>query len=124
MALLASYHQKQFSQDLSRLYNTKDNSDITITCGGKIFACHKIILASRSPVFKKMFESDMLEKRTGSVDIKNMTPEVLESLLEYIYTCRPSRKIHMIGKRRAQRKEFYIIPGLFWEDNVFDGELT
>jgi len=112
VALLESYHQKQLSQDLSRLYNTKDNSDITITCGGKIFACHKIILASRSPVFKKMFESDMLEKRTRSVDIKNMTPEVLESLLEYIYTCRPSRKIHMIAKELLAASDQYQIDKL------------
>ena len=28
----------------------------------------------------------MKEKRTGSVEIKNMRPEVLERLLGYIYT--------------------------------------
>ena len=33
-----------------------------------------------------MFNSEMQEKETGSVAIKNMTPEVLERLLGYIYT--------------------------------------
>lgn len=112
VALSPSYHQKHFFKDLSVLYSTKEYSDITIKCGGKIFPCHKIILASRSPVFKKMFDSDMVEKRTGSVEIKNMTPEVLEGLLEYIYTCLPSRRIHMIAKELLAASDQYQIDKL------------
>jgi len=85
-ALFDKYHQDQLSLDLHHLYSTKEFADITIKCEGKSYGCHKYILASRSPVFKAMFESDMKEKRTGSVEIKNMRPEVLERLLGYIYT--------------------------------------
>jgi len=81
-----NYHQNQLSLDLHHLYNTKEFADITIKCEGKSYRCHKNILASRSPVFKAMFKSDMKEMRTGSVEIKNMRPEVLERLLGYIYT--------------------------------------
>jgi len=86
-ALSKNYHQGQLSQDLELLFTSNEYADITIVCGDKTFKCHKIILASRSPVFKTMFDADMKEKEAGSVEIKNMTPEVLENMLKYMYTC-------------------------------------
>jgi len=88
--LLKNFHQDQMSQDLGFLYSNKDLSDVIIICGNKKFECHKSILSSRSPVFKAMFTSNMKEQNAGSVEIKNMNPEVLENLLQYIYTCEAS----------------------------------
>ena len=85
-ALSKHYHQGQLSQDLGLLFTSNEYADITIVCGDEKFKCHKNILASRSPVFKTMFDADMKEKEAGSVEIKNMTPEVLENMLKYIYT--------------------------------------
>jgi len=85
-ALSKNYHQGQLSQHLNLLFTSNKYADITIECGDKKFKCHKIILASRSPVFKTMFDADMKEKEAGSVEIKNMTPEVLKNMLKYIYT--------------------------------------
>jgi len=85
-AFSKNYHQGQLSQDFGLLFTSSEYADITIVCGDKTFKCHKIILASRSPVFKTMFDADMKEKEAGSVEIKNMTPEVLENMLKYIYT--------------------------------------
>jgi len=79
-------HQFQFCQDLGLFYNSNEYADIILTCGDKKFACHKLMLASRSPVFKTMLESNMKEKISGSIEIKGMRLEVLESLLQYIYT--------------------------------------
>ena len=47
---------------------------------------HKAILAARSPVFEKMFEHDLKEKATNSVDVVDIDPEVFKELLTYIYT--------------------------------------
>ena len=102
-ALSENYHNNQLSQDLLHLYSTKEFADITIKCGGKSYKCHKNILASRSPVFYAMFKSDMKETKTGSVAIKNMTPNVLESLLRYIYTGHDSC-IEMLGKYKGSKK--------------------
>jgi len=88
--LSKNLHQDQMSQDLGFLYSNKDLSDVIIICGNKKFECHKIILSSRSPVFKAMFTSNMKEQNAGSVEIKNMNPEVLENLLQYIYNCEAS----------------------------------
>jgi len=110
-ALSENYHKNQLSQDLHHLYRTKEFADITIKCGGKSYECHKNILASRSPVFQAMFKSDMKEKKTGSVAIKNMTPKVLESFLRYIYTGHDSC-IETLAKELLASADLYQIGGL------------
>jgi len=107
-ALSAKYHQNQLSQDLHLLYDTKEYADIMILCGGKTFRGHKNILASRSPVFAAMFKSDMKESNAGSIEIKNMNPEVLESLLEYIYTGSAS-SVEMLAKELLAAADQYQI---------------
>ena len=47
---------------------------------------NKIILASQSPVFKKMFEIDMKERRSGVIEVPDNTPAVMSDLLAYLYT--------------------------------------
>jgi len=110
-ALSENYHKDKLSQDLHHLYSTKEFADITIKCGGKSYECHKNILASRSPVFQAMFKSDMKEKKTGSVAIKNMTPKVLESFLRYIYTGHDSC-IETLAKELLAAADQYQIGGL------------
>jgi len=84
--LSKNLHQDQLTNDLGLFLNSKEFADVTISCCDKIFDCHKIILASRSPVFRNMFSSNMKEEITGNVKIENMAPEVLENMLLYIYT--------------------------------------
>jgi len=86
LALTDNYHQRQLSQDFETHFLSKEHSDIIIRCGDKLYDCHKFILTSRSPVFKSMIESDMKEKISGEVEIKNMDHDVLEDLLKYIYS--------------------------------------
>ena len=71
---------------MEQLFSNKMFADVKITCGDKTFQCHKSILASRSPVFNAMFVFSMTENDTGCVRIENMLPEVLDKLLNYIYT--------------------------------------
>lgn len=74
-------------EDISHLYQNNDAlADVTFTCSGKEFKAHKVILASQSPVFEKMFTIDMKEKRSETVEISDLTPEVLSDFLNYIYT--------------------------------------
>jgi len=86
LPLTDNYHQNQLGHDLETIFLSKDHSDVIIRCGDKVFDCHKIILASRSQVFKTMLEADMKEKMNGDIEIKNMDKEVLEDLLKYIYS--------------------------------------
>jgi len=86
LVLSPNYHQKELAQDFSSLFNSRHQSDVTVKCGDKLFDCHQIILASRSQFFKKMFESNMYEKFTGSVEIKEIDHKVFEDVLKYIYS--------------------------------------
>ena len=73
-------------EDLGRFCQGDLFADVTITCGGKEFRAHKLILASQSPVFKKMFEIDMKERRSGVIEVPDITPAVMSDLLAYLYT--------------------------------------
>jgi len=96
-ALSENYHQKHLIHDIDLSYEMKEYADITITCDEHEFECHKLILASRSPFFKTMFETNMKEKKTGKYVIKCMKAEVFEDVLKYIYTG-TAPKIGLIAK--------------------------
>lgn len=64
-------------------------SDVTIQCGAKHFTAHKAVLASQSAVFDKMLEADMQEKITNVIEIPDFHPDVISSMLAYLYTGTP-----------------------------------
>ncbi|XP_059473882.1 kelch-like protein 41 [Neocloeon triangulifer] len=73
---------------LHRLYENKEGYDCTFKVAGKIFQCHKQLLAWASPVFKVMFEGPFAESSNGPDDpipIDHMTPEGFELCLKYLY---------------------------------------
>ena len=47
---------------------------------------HRFILSARSPVFAAMFTSDMLESKTGRVEIKDVDVNLFKHFLKFIYT--------------------------------------
>ena len=60
--------------------------DVTIKCGRKEFKAHKAVLVSQSPVFKTMFETDMKEKRSSTVEMSDVESVVISEVLNYLYT--------------------------------------
>ena len=77
---------RQLCDDMSNLFLDETTSDVEIICGITSFPCHRGILSARSPVFKAMLQADMEEKRKGIVDIKDFSPDVIEVMLNYMYT--------------------------------------
>ncbi|KAL3682561.1 hypothetical protein R1sor_000583 [Riccia sorocarpa] len=53
--------------------------------GGPVYA-HRFILAGRSTVFRRMFETEMLEKESGTIHVEDASINVLRSLVKYLYT--------------------------------------
>ena len=51
----------------------------------KSFHCHKIVLASRSPVLKAMLNSGMQEAKKQQLEIKNHESGLLANVLEFMY---------------------------------------
>ena len=51
------------------------------------FACHKAVLAARSDVFAAMFSHKATtESTTNEVHIRDTEPDILEQLLNFVYT--------------------------------------
>ena len=76
------------ADDLEKLTCNEDFSDVEIHCKDIRLKAHKAILASRSSVFQAMFTNPCKESQTGSVTINNMEPEVLQDLINFIYSCK------------------------------------
>lgn len=60
--------------------------DVTLVVQGKRFAAHRAVLAAASHVFRLMFTNRMKESVSPEVELRSVEPEILELLLEYIYT--------------------------------------
>jgi len=69
------------------LQGNKELSDIKIICNGKTFDCHKQVLGCRSEVFAAMFsdQSDMVESKSGEVEINDVGHEAVESMIQFMY---------------------------------------
>ncbi|KAL7298423.1 hypothetical protein TKK_0008214 [Trichogramma kaykai] len=76
-----------FKLKFVRFFLSDHLSDVKLrtTCGKEIPA-HKVVLAVASPVFKAMFDHDMLEKKSKSVDMTDVSYETAVEMLRYIYT--------------------------------------
>ncbi|KAJ8676296.1 hypothetical protein QAD02_012083 [Eretmocerus hayati] len=74
------------SKDFRKILESGKLCDIDLVVNKQKFHAHKIVLASRSPVFMAMFENDMQEKLSNEINIPDVDPDVMEKFLSYIYT--------------------------------------
>jgi hypothetical protein len=77
----------------SMLTNESFEPDITFrfTNSKDIIRAHKNILMARSPVFRALYSSGLLEAVTNELLIDEIDPEVMKELLCYLYTSTFSR---------------------------------
>jgi speckle-type POZ protein len=71
--------------DFGYLYKDMVLSDVELEVGGKVLKAHKVILMSRSSVFKAMFSHNTLEAAKNRVVIKDFDFQTVQELLRYIY---------------------------------------
>ncbi|KAK0409978.1 hypothetical protein QR680_004875 [Steinernema hermaphroditum] len=61
--------------------------DIQVAKTGRIFKCHKAILAARSSFFHAMFShKETTENVTGTVRLEDISPDVVHAVLYFIYS--------------------------------------
>ena len=77
--------KKQKFNLLETVYNNMEKSDFTLVFDGEEVACHKIILAAASSVFKAMVENKHREAIEGKANIQ-FSGEVGRALVQFIYT--------------------------------------
>ena len=78
--------QRSLLQDMEIAFSNKELTDVQLLCGDKVYDCHQFMLSARSPVFRAMFQGNMKEKKTMTVIVKDLHPDVLEEVLTFIYT--------------------------------------
>lgn len=83
------FHESKSIDHVLENYNCLLNNtklcDVEFVVGEKLFPAHKQILSFRSPVFMSMFDCDMLEKKSGQVEITDIEPNIFKFLLDFIY---------------------------------------
>ena len=99
-------------KELHSLYKESVLADVTIVSQGKEFKAHKVVLASQSSVFRKMFEVDMKEKGTNTVEMPDISPPVISDLLNFIYTGETPNMKTMV-KELINVADKYELPKLF-----------
>ena len=77
---------ESLSDDFVKGFSESNCSDLQVNCGGRNFECHEFVLSARSPVFRAMFQSNMTEKRTKTITIADHSPDVIQKMLQYIYS--------------------------------------
>lgn len=70
---------------LKDLFETMKFSDVTFKIQDSSLRAHKIILATRSPVFARMFDQEMAENVLNQVVISDIVPEVFQQILRFLY---------------------------------------
>ncbi|CAO2209728.1 unnamed protein product [Urochloa humidicola] len=73
-------------ENLGRLLESGERSDVTFKVKGEVFHAHKFVLAMRSPVFEKELYGPMREKKRQSITVEDMEPYAFKALLRFMYT--------------------------------------
>ncbi len=60
-------------------------TDVTLACESSEFKVHRLVFASQSAFFKTRFE-ERWETEDKKVDMSDLTPQVLEAIISYVYT--------------------------------------
>lgn len=74
------------SEDFKTMYATPLYADIVLKLADGDLQVHKSVLCARSPVFAKMFESQMDENIKNSVRIADVEPTTMRNFVEFLYT--------------------------------------
>eukprot|EP00249_Psilotum_nudum_P017133 c26177_g4_i1 orf=1-825(+) len=72
-------------QDFSEFLDSGEATDITFEVNGEIFCAHKLVLATRSPVFKAQLFGPMRDRNTDVLRIEDMEALVFKTMLHFIY---------------------------------------
>ncbi|XP_043479839.1 speckle-type POZ protein-like [Leptopilina heterotoma] len=72
--------------NIKSLLHDEDLKDVVFKIEDEEFTAHKIILASRSPVFAAMFKNKMNEELTSIVEIDDIRSSIFQQMLNFIYT--------------------------------------
>ncbi|XP_065219681.1 speckle-type POZ protein-like [Planococcus citri] len=71
---------------IEKLFLNDKFSDVTLCVNKQKYPAHKSVLAARCPYFWKMFEADLTENNSDSIELKEIDEVVFREVLHFIYT--------------------------------------
>ncbi|XP_008556029.1 speckle-type POZ protein [Microplitis demolitor] len=102
---------KQIVGDSAALFHSKEGSDIILVVGDKKIPAHKSLLMNRNNVFRAMLIRHQKNNGNDVVNIPDMNPDILEKLLEFIYTDNVTN-LDEVAERLFGAADKYQIPAL------------
>lgn len=78
--------EPRLSEDMGNLLKTGERSDFVFVVEGEEFPAHRLIVASRSPVFKALLDNDMREGSENKINIYDVRAPAFQILLHFVYT--------------------------------------
>ncbi|XP_023309084.2 protein roadkill-like [Lucilia cuprina] len=103
--------KSELNKDLGMLFQNGKLTDFILVADGKEFHVHKAILAARSEVFAVMFEHEMQENKLNRVEITDIDAEVMQEMLQFIYTGVVT-KLYQMAKFLFVAADKYALDGL------------
>ncbi|XP_046374549.1 kelch-like protein 9 isoform X2 [Haliotis cracherodii] len=73
-------------QKLHTLRQNKELCDFRVSADGRVFEVHKALLAATSDYFRVMFGGVMAESKQDTVDLKGVTADGLQQVIDFIYS--------------------------------------
>ena len=78
--------REELLHKLNELRESNSLCDTTIRAQGQDFPAHRCVLSAASPYFRAMFTSELKEKESDLVELKEMKSSTISDVLHYIYT--------------------------------------
>ncbi|XP_071033405.1 TD and POZ domain-containing protein 3-like [Parasteatoda tepidariorum] len=73
-------------KDMRALLLDEKHADVKLRTNNHVISAHRSLLRARSPVFYAMFDQEMIETKTGIIDMPDVDLEILNKFLEFLYT--------------------------------------
>nr|XP_015831763.2 kelch-like protein 7 [Nothobranchius furzeri] len=84
--------------------------DVVLEVQGRRFPAHRLALAAGSHFFFLMFTTGMKEATSGRVELKEVEPDIVEQLIDYIYTQRISLNVRNVQSMILAADRFLMDP--------------
>ncbi|XP_002129210.2 kelch-like protein 24a [Ciona intestinalis] len=85
-------------------------TDVILSAGSREFPCHRAILVAGSKYFRAMFCNDHRESREMLVQINGMQPQIMDLLLDYLYTSKAAINADNVQLLLEAANLFQILP--------------
>ena len=81
-------HAERMMRKMEAYYSKQQLCDVILIAGARRIPAHRIVLSAASDYFAAMFTNDVREATQEEIVMKDVEPDALYSLVQYVYTGR------------------------------------